>query len=83
MPGMNSSLQAGVPAAGEQSEVARRRRSQPSASTRVLPREAILFRHEDTAPYECDGLTAYRISPLAVVNPGTEAEGGGSAQDLS
>ena len=69
-------MQAGVPAAGEQSEVARRRRQAhlAAALTGVLPREAILFRHEDTAPYECDGLTAYRISPLAVVNPGTEAE---------
>ena len=40
----------------------------------VLPREAILFRHEDTASYECDGLTAYRVSPLVVVLPETEAQ---------
>jgi glycolate oxidase len=40
----------------------------------ILPPRAILYRREDTAPYECDGLTAYRESPLAVVLPETEAE---------
>ncbi len=40
----------------------------------VLPRGAILFRREDTAPYECDALTAYRTSPLAVVLPETEMQ---------
>jgi glycolate oxidase len=40
----------------------------------VLPRAAILFRHEDTVPYECDALTAYRTSPLAVVLPETETQ---------
>jgi glycolate oxidase len=40
----------------------------------VLPRAAILSRHEDTVAYECDGLTAYRASPLVVVIPETEAQ---------
>jgi glycolate oxidase len=40
----------------------------------VLPPKAILFRREDTAPYECDALTAYRTTPLVVVMPETEAE---------
>jgi len=40
----------------------------------VLPRAAILYRQEDTVAYECDGLTAYRESPLVVVIPETEAE---------
>jgi glycolate oxidase len=44
------------------------------ALARVLPRTAILFRHEDTVAYECDGLTAYRASPLVVVLPQTEAQ---------
>jgi glycolate oxidase len=43
-----------------------------AALTEVLPRGAILFRHEDTAPYECDALTAYRASPMVVVLPETE-----------
>jgi glycolate oxidase len=45
-----------------------------AALTGVLPPGAILFRHEDTVPYECDALTAYRTSPLAVVLPETEAQ---------
>jgi glycolate oxidase len=40
----------------------------------ALPPEAILFRHEDTVPFECDALTAYRTSPLVVVLPQTEAQ---------
>jgi glycolate oxidase len=37
----------------------------------VLPQHAILYANEDTAPYECDGLTAYRQRPLCVVLPET------------
>jgi len=40
----------------------------------ALPAAAILFRHEDTAPYECDALTAYRASPLVVVLPESEVQ---------
>src|ERR1700722_2391172 len=45
-----------------------------AALAEVMPRTAILSRHEDTAPYECDALTAYRASPMAVVLPETETE---------
>ena len=45
-----------------------------AALTPVLPRHAVLSRNEDTVPYECDGLTAYRASPLVVVLPETEAQ---------
>jgi glycolate oxidase len=45
-----------------------------AALSAVLPREMILFRHEDTAPFECDALTAYRASPLVVLLPDTEAQ---------
>ena len=41
---------------------------------RVLPPDAILYTPEDTAPYECDGLTAYRERPLVVALPETEAQ---------
>ncbi len=44
------------------------------ALARILPRHAILSSHEDTVPYECDGLTAYRQRPLAVALPETEAQ---------
>ncbi len=40
----------------------------------VLPAHALLWQVEDTAPYECDGLTAYRQRPLVVALPETEAQ---------
>jgi glycolate oxidase len=39
-----------------------------------LPLHALLFQREDTTPYECDGLTAYRERPLVVALPETEAQ---------
>jgi glycolate oxidase len=51
-----------------------RQRDVVAALSQVLPRESILFRHEDTVPFECDALTAYRTSPLVVVLPHTEAQ---------
>ena len=40
----------------------------------VLPRHALLWTPEDTTPYECDGLTAYRQRPMVVALPETEAQ---------
>lgn len=40
----------------------------------LLPAHALLARREDTVPYECDGLTAYRQTPLVVALPETEAQ---------
>ncbi|MFL6693661.1 MAG: FAD-binding protein, partial [Ramlibacter sp.] len=40
----------------------------------VLPAHALLWHAEETRPYECDGLTAYRERPLAVALPETEAQ---------
>jgi glycolate oxidase len=40
----------------------------------LLPPHALLWRTEDTVPYECDGLTAYRQRPLAVALPETEEQ---------
>jgi glycolate oxidase len=40
----------------------------------VLPSHALLWHTEDTTPYECDGLTAYREQPLAVALPETEEQ---------
>ena len=39
-----------------------------------LPKHAMLWQSEDTTPYECDGLTAYRQRPLMVVLPETYAQ---------
>jgi glycolate oxidase len=40
----------------------------------VVPAHALLWNNEDTTPYECDGLTAYRQRPLVVVLPETYAQ---------
>ena len=40
----------------------------------VLPNHALLWNAEDTTPYECDGLTAYRQRPLVVTLPETYAQ---------
>jgi glycolate oxidase len=53
--------------AERQSEVVR-------ALQAVLPPDALLWSAEDTTPYECDGLTAYRQRPLVVALPETEAQ---------
>nr|WP_315480618.1 FAD-linked oxidase C-terminal domain-containing protein [uncultured Rhodoferax sp.] len=37
-----------------------------------LPKHSLLYQTEDTTPYECDGLTAYRQRPLLVALPETE-----------
>ena len=36
-----------------------------------LPKHSLLWQREDTTPYECDGLTAYRQRPLVVALPET------------
>ncbi len=40
----------------------------------VLPAAAVLFNEEDTRPYECDGLSAYRQLPMVVVLPENESQ---------
>ena len=42
-----------------------------AALQQVVPQHALLWTPEDTTPYECDGLTAYRERPLVVVLPET------------
>jgi glycolate oxidase len=39
-----------------------------------LPGRCVLWEQEDTQPYECDGLTAYRRVPMVVALPETEAQ---------
>ncbi|MDD9725481.1 FAD-linked oxidase C-terminal domain-containing protein [Roseovarius sp. SK2] len=39
-----------------------------------LPREALIHDPAETRAYECDGLTAYKCPPLAVVLPASTAE---------
>ena len=55
-------------------ERADRQRQVVRALEAVLPAHALLWNSEDTTPYECDGLTAYRERPLVVALPETYAE---------
>lgn len=50
---------------------ARRQSDVVQALSAVLPTHALLWTPEDTVPYECDGLTAYRERPLVVALPET------------
>ena len=45
-----------------------------AALSQVLPATAILVRREDTTPYECDGLTAFKAKPMVVVLPENETQ---------
>ncbi len=40
----------------------------------VVPKHALLWHNEDTTPFECDGLTAYRQRPMVVALPETYAQ---------
>lgn len=53
---------------------ASRQRGVVAALAAVLPADCLLWHAEDTTPYECDGLTAYRERPLVVALPETEAQ---------
>ncbi|MEJ7930395.1 FAD-linked oxidase C-terminal domain-containing protein [Ramlibacter sp. AN1015] len=53
---------------------AARQREVVQALAPLLPAGCLLWTPEDTTPYECDGLTAYRQRPLAVALPETEAQ---------
>ena len=55
-------------------DLAARRAALVSALQPLLPAHALLHRTEQTTPYECDGLSAYRQRPLAVALPETEAQ---------
>jgi len=53
---------------------AERQRSVAAALNAALPAGCVLSALEDTRPYECDGLSAYRQPPMVVVLPQDEAQ---------
>ncbi len=53
---------------------AARQREVVAALSAVMPAYALLWRNEDTQPYECDGLTVYRQRPLVVALPETNEQ---------
>jgi glycolate oxidase len=69
---MNMTLPAA--SAGEIAARAQRQADVVAALSEWLPAHALLWHREDTIPYECDGLTAYREQPLIVALPETEAQ---------
>ncbi|GIX24822.1 MAG: glycolate oxidase [Caldimonas sp.] len=70
---MNAPLRSDPLAASEDlADRSRRQAEVVQALSEVLPPHALLWHREDTTPYECDGLTAYREQPLAVALPETE-----------
>ena len=76
---MNAPLPLNIAAAATASVSARAERQLRQAEVvaalaPLLPKHALLWHAEDTAPYECDGLTAYREQPLLVALPETEVQ---------
>ena len=71
---MNAPLPTTVAASTAAAERRARRDEVVAALSTLLPAHALLWQHEDTVPYECDGLTAYRQTPLVVALPETEAQ---------
>ena len=59
-------------AAGAVIDRAARQAAVVAALSTLLPAHALLWHTEDTVPYECDGLTAYRQQPLVVALPENE-----------
>jgi glycolate oxidase len=53
---------------------AARQREVVAALRAFLPEHSVLWQEEDTRPYECDGLTAYRRLPMVVALPETEEQ---------
>jgi glycolate oxidase len=53
---------------------AARQREVADALRAAVPEGCVLFNEEDTRPYECDGLAAYRQLPMVVVLPENEAQ---------
>jgi glycolate oxidase len=53
---------------------AARQREVVAALRAFMPGHAVLHRDEETRPYECDGLSAYRQLPMVVALPETEEQ---------
>jgi len=58
----------------ERLEKAERQAQIVKALEAALPAHALLWNKEDTTPFECDGLTAYRQRPLVVALPETQEQ---------
>ena len=61
-----------IPLDGTGAVDAARQRDVVRALRGILPEHALLYREEETRPYECDGLTLYRQLPMIVALPETK-----------
>ena len=71
---MNAPVTSEQQAALAQLDRAARQAQVVAALQKAVPAHALLWNREDTTPYECDGLTAYRQRPLVVALPETYAQ---------
>jgi glycolate oxidase len=55
-------------------DLSQQQRQLQQALGAILPADSLLFRPEQTAPFECDGLAAFRQTPFAVALPQTEEQ---------
>ncbi|MEI6719558.1 MAG: FAD-linked oxidase C-terminal domain-containing protein [Betaproteobacteria bacterium] len=62
----------GIPGAAQID--AARQREVVAALRAFMPAHAVLYREEETRPFECDGLSAYRQLPMVVALPETEEQ---------
>ena len=62
----------GIPGAAQID--AARQREVVAALRAFMPAHAVLYREEETRPFECDGLSAYRQLPMVVALPDTEEQ---------
>ena len=69
-----------IPLEGTGAVDVERQRAVVAALKAFLPEHCVLWREEDTRPYECDGLTMYRQLPMIVALPETEEQVAGIAR---
>jgi glycolate oxidase len=62
------------PQPSDAAQIEARQAEVAAALRRLLPPSAVLVRREDTAPFECDGLTAFKALPMVVILPENEAQ---------
>jgi len=71
---MNTSPESAARAGFDNAARVERQAQVVRALSAELPAHALLWQAEDTTPYECDGLSAYRARPLVVALPETEEQ---------
>ncbi|HUN93731.1 MAG TPA: FAD-linked oxidase C-terminal domain-containing protein [Burkholderiaceae bacterium] len=74
VPAANALLAERIPLEGSGPVDATRQRRVVERLQRILEPDCLLYREEDTRPFECDGLSLYRQLPMVVALPRDEAQ---------